>query len=103
VGSARTRSRPRGLSTGRLVAAVVLCVIAALYVGPVEKYLAVRRDLHVQQAALVRLGAEHATLLRQEAALHQRPTVILYARSCGWVFPWETAMVVRGLPAGRCG
>lgn len=84
------------------MAAVVLCVIAALYVGPVEKYLSVRRELHTQQAQLARLGAEHAALVREEQALHQRPTIIRYARSCGWVFPWETAMVVRGLPAGRC-
>jgi hypothetical protein len=77
-------------------------VIAALYVGPVEKYLAVRRELRAQDTQVARLEAEHRSLLRQERALSQRATIILYARSCGWVFPGETAMVVRGLAAGRC-
>ena len=50
----------RGLSVGRLVAVVVLAVIAALYVGPVQKYLHVRRDLANQRAQVALSSASTA-------------------------------------------
>lgn len=92
----------RGVSVGRLVAVGVLAVIAALYVGPIQKYLQVRRDLGTQRAQLAALEREHSRLTRLEQSLHTRATIVLYARSCGWVFPGETAIVVQGVGGSHC-
>jgi hypothetical protein len=90
------------MSMGRLVAAGVFAVIAALYVGPVQKYLQVRRDLGAQQAEVNRLEREHGRLVRIERSLHTRATIVWYARRCGWVFPGETPIVVQGIGSSRC-
>jgi len=87
---------------GRLVAAGVFAVIAALYVGPVQKYLQVRRDLTTQRAQVARLEHEHGRLVMLEQSLHTRATIVWYARRCGWVFPGETAIVVQGLGGSHC-
>jgi hypothetical protein len=87
---------------GRLVAAGVFAVIAALYVGPVQKYLQVRRDLTTQRAQVARLEHEHGRLVELEQSLHTRATIVWYARRCGWVFPGETAIVVQGLGGSHC-
>jgi cell division protein FtsB len=92
----------RGLSVGRLVAVVVLAVIAALYVGPVQKYLHVRRDLANQRAQVATLEREHGRLTRLEQSLHSRATIVWYARRCGWVFPGETPIVVQGVGGSDC-
>ena len=85
------------MSVGRLVAVAVFVVIAALYVGPVQKYLQVRRDLSVQRTEVSRLEREHGRLVRLERSLHTRATIVWYARRCGWVFPGETPIVVQGI------
>jgi hypothetical protein len=90
------------MSVGRLVALGVFAVIAALYVGPVQKYLQVRRDLGTQRAEVARLEREHGRLVQLEQALHTRATIVWYARRCGWVFPGETAIVVQGIGGSRC-
>ena len=90
------------MSMGRLVAIVVFAVIAALYVGPVQKYLQVRRDLTSQRAQVARLEHEHGRLVKLEQSLHTRATIVWYARRCGWVFPGETAIVVQGAGASHC-
>ena len=100
MGSARRRQRRPGLSAGRLVAAAVLAVIAALYVGPVQRYLEVRRQLNAQRAEVAALERRHAQLEQFASSFKTRATVIRYARSCGWVFPSETPIVVQGLPDG---
>jgi hypothetical protein len=87
---------------GRLVAAGVFAVIAALYVGPVQKYLQVRRDLTAQRAQVTRLEREHRRLVQLEQSLHTRATIVWYARRCGWVFPSETAIVVQGVGGSHC-
>lgn len=92
----------RGLSVGRLVAVGVLAVIAALYVGPVQKYLQVRRDLGAQRAQVTALEREHGRLTRLERSLHTRATIVWYARRCGWVFPGETPIVVQGIGGSHC-
>jgi cell division protein FtsB len=92
----------RGLSVGRLVAVGVLAVIAALYVGPVQKYLQVRRDLGAQHAQVAALEREHTRLTRLERSLHTRATIVWYARRCGWVFPGETPIVVQGIGGSHC-
>ena len=92
----------RGLSVGRLVAVGVLAVIAALYVGPVQKYLHVRRDLANQRAQVATLEREHVQLTRLEQSLHSRATIVWYARRCGWVFPGETPIVVQGVGGSDC-
>jgi cell division protein FtsB len=92
----------RGVSVGRLVAVCVLAVIAALYVGPVQKYLQVRRDLSAQHAQVARLEREHRRLIRLERSLHTRATIVWYARRCGWVFPGETPIVVQGVGGSHC-
>jgi hypothetical protein len=90
------------MSVGRLVAVAVFVVIAALYVGPVQKYLQVRRDLSVQRTEVSRLEREHARLTRLERSLHTRATIVWYARRCGWVFPGETPIVVQGIGGSHC-
>jgi hypothetical protein len=92
----------RGLSVGRLVAVGVLAVIAALYVGPVQKYLQVRRDLGGQRAQVAALEREHGRLAHLERSLHTRATIVWYARRCGWVFPGETPIVVQGIGGSHC-
>jgi hypothetical protein len=91
------------MSVGRLVAVAVFVVIAALYVGPVQKYLQVRRDLSVQKTEVSRLEREHGRLVRLERSLHTRATIVWYARRCGWVFPGETPIVVQGIGGSDCG
>ena len=90
------------MSVGRLVAVAVFVVIAALYVGPVQKYLQVRRDLSVQKTEVSRLEREHGRLVRLERSLHTRATIVWYARRCGWVFPGETPIVVQGIGDSHC-
>jgi hypothetical protein len=90
------------MSVGRLVAVAVFVVIAALYVGPVQKYLQVRRDLSVQKTEVSRLEREHGRLVRLERSLHTRATIVWYARRCGWVFPGETPIVVQGIGGSHC-
>ncbi len=103
MGSVRSRSTvARKFSVGRLVAVGVLAVIAALYVGPVQKYLQVRRDLGAQRAQVAALEREHGRLVRLERSLHTRATIVWYARRCGWVFPGETPIVVQGVGGSGC-
>jgi hypothetical protein len=90
------------MSVGRLVAVCVFAVIAALYVGPVQKYLQVRRDLTVQRAQVAHLEHEHGRLVHLEQSLHTRATIVWYARRCGWVFPGETPIVVQGVGSSGC-
>lgn len=92
----------RGVSVGRLVAVGVLAVIAALYVGPIQKYLQVRRDLGAQRTQVAALEREHGRLTRLERSLHTRATIVWYARRCGWVFPGETPIVVQGIGGSHC-
>lgn len=102
MGSAQKRTVRRGVPVGRLVAVAVFVVIAALYVGPVQKYFQVRRDLASQRAQVARLEHEHSRLVKLEQSLHTRATVVWYARRCGWVFPGETAIVVQGIGGSDC-
>lgn len=90
------------MPVGRLVAVTVFVAMALLYVGPVQKYLQVRRDLTTQRAQVARLEREHGRLARLEQALHTRATVVWYARRCGWVFPGETPIVVQGIGGSDC-
>jgi cell division protein FtsB len=83
---------------GRLVAAVVLVVIAALYVGPVEKYLRVQRDLHQQRALVGQLSARRQDLLCDVRNLHTKHAMVELARRAGWVFRGETLVVVNDIP-----
>jgi hypothetical protein len=103
---ATARLEPRGVPIGRLVAVLVLVVIAALYVEPVQKYLRVSHDLTAQQARVAALERREAALATRRAELGTRPALVQLARACGWIFPGEVAVVVRGLPPAarpRCG
>ena len=92
--------RRAALSVRRLVALGVLAVMAALYVGPVQKYLRVQRELEPPAAALARRRAQRGT-----AALHQRARrcdtdarIILLARELRLDVPRRDAAGVQGLP-----
>jgi hypothetical protein len=76
----------------------VLLLIAALYVGPVEKYLRVQRELSQQRAVVHRLDHLHRELSLRVAALHGKAAIVQCARARGWVFPGETSLIVTGLP-----
>ena len=88
----------RTLPVRRLVMVVVLAVVAALYVAPVQKYLRVQRELSHQRQALTDAQRTHDGLLHQREALETDTRIITLARECGWIFPGERALVIEGLP-----
>jgi hypothetical protein len=102
VAPARTRTLRRGLTAGRLIAGGVLVLIAALYVGPLQKELRLRSELAAGRTRVAALDRSHQHLLRAEAALHTPAVIIRVARGCGWIFPGEQAYVVKGLADRSC-
>lgn len=80
----------------------MLLLIAALYVGPLQKELRLRSELTSGRARVAALQHRHRQLLATEAALHTRAEIVRVARGCGWIFPGETAYVVKGLPDHAC-
>jgi hypothetical protein len=102
VAPARTRTLRRGLTTGRLIAGGVLVLIAALYVGPLQKELRLRTELAAGRTRVAALERRHKHLLGVEAALHTRAEIVRVARGCGWIFPGETAYVIKGLADRSC-
>ncbi len=91
----------RSLPLRRIAAFVVLLVVAALYVAPVQKYLRVHRELARQQAALADAQRRNAALTKADQALGTDVRIITLARECGWIFPGERPLVVEGLPGGN--
>jgi hypothetical protein len=75
-----------------------LVLIAALYVGPVEKYLRVQRQLRQERALVARLQNVHDALGMRVVALHSKPAIVQCARARGWVFPGEKTVIVTGIP-----
>jgi hypothetical protein len=65
-----------------------------LYVGPVQKYLRVSRELQGQRAELKVLEHQHDVLAARQALLRTKAGVIVLARQCGWIFPSETPFVI---------
>jgi hypothetical protein len=102
VASARTRTLRRGFTAGRLIAGGVLVLIAALYVGPLQKELRLRSELATGRTRVAALELRHKRLVRAEAALHTPAEIIRVARGCGWIFPGEQAYVVKGLANRSC-
>jgi hypothetical protein len=102
VAPARTRTLRRGLTTGRLIAGGVLVLIAALYVGPLQKELRLRTELAAGRTRVAALERRHKHLLGVEAALHTRAEIVRVARGCGWIFPGEQAYVIKGLADRSC-
>ena len=90
----------RSIPLRRVAALVVLVVVAALYVAPVQKYLRVHRDLARQRAELTQMQRRNSDLERAGQALETDARIIVLARECGWIFPGETPLVVEGLPGG---
>jgi hypothetical protein len=82
----------------RLAAVAVLVLMAALYVGPVEKYLRVQRELQQQRALVANLERAHGALNLRLAALHGKAAIVECARARGWVFPGEQSLIVTGVP-----
>lgn len=83
---------------GRLIAAVVLVIVAALYVGPIEKYLRVQRDLRQQRALVGELSKRRRELLCDVSNLKTKHGMIELARRAGWVLQGETLVVVNDVP-----
>ena len=88
--------RPRLLTLRRLLPLAVLSVIALLYVGPVEKYQRLDRQLGEQRRTLAGLERQRTSLLAEQAALHTRARMELLARECGWILPGERPFIVKG-------
>ena len=80
----------------------MLVLIAALYVGPLQKELRLRSELAAGRARVAALDRRHRQLVRAAAALHTPAEIIRVARGCGWIFPGEQAYVVKGLTDGSC-
>ena len=80
----------------------MLVLIAALYVGPLQKELRLRSELASGRTKVASLDRRHRQLLALEAALHTRAEIIRVARGCGWIFPHEQAYVVKGLAGKSC-
>ena len=100
--ASRSASRPmRSFRVGRLAAILVLAIVAALYVAPVQKYLSVQRQLAHEQTMYEQAAARKAELDRQHALLQTDAEVEILARQCGWIFPGEKPLVVQGLPANQ--
>jgi cell division protein FtsB len=91
----------RSFRVGRLAAVLVLVIVAALYVAPVQKYLSVQRQLAHEQTAYKQAAARKAELDRQHALLQTNAEVEILARQCGWIYPGEKPLVVQGLPPGQ--
>ena len=80
----------------------MLVLIAALYVGPLQKELRLRSELASGRTTVAALDKRHEQLMALEAALHTRSEIIRVARGCGWIFPGEQAYVVKGLANRSC-
>jgi hypothetical protein len=80
----------------------VLLLIAALYVGPLQKELRLRSELAAGQGKVASLERRHRELVAVERSLHTKAEIIRVARSCGWIFPGEQAYVVKNLADGSC-
>ena len=80
----------------------MLVLIAALYVGPLQKELRLRSELASGRTTVAALDKRHEQLMALEAALHTRSEIIRVARGCGWIFPGEKAFVVKGLVTASC-
>ena len=106
--SARRRSRARG-RTGRLrwdrvsriALLVVLIVLAALYIGPVQSFFSSRSEAEAQSGALNRLEDENRTLLERRRALRDPQVLEREARRLGMVRPDELPYSVEGLDVDR--
>jgi hypothetical protein len=92
------KPRRRGRPVGRIAVIAGLVLIAALYVGPVEKYLRVQRELRQERAIVGRLQNVHDVLGVRVTALHTKPAIVQCARARGWVFPGEKTVIVTGIP-----
>ncbi len=95
---ARRIGTPRSLTRRRLLALVVLLVIAGLYVDPVQKYLRVTALLDSQQAEVRALERRRDALARRAAWLEGNGGIIAAARACGWIMPGERPIIVAGVP-----
>ena len=98
----RTPTVRRGLTAGRLAAAGILVLIAALYVGPLQKELHLRSELAAGRTRVTVLERQNRRLHDVEAQLHTKAEIVRFARACGWIFPGEQAYVVKGLTARSC-
>jgi hypothetical protein len=78
---------------------VVLAVMAALYVNPVQRYMHASHRLQEQRALVVSLQQRHDALIGESSQLHTKAGVVLLARECGWIFPHEQPLVIEGVPA----
>jgi hypothetical protein len=85
-----------------MVAAGVLVLIAALYVGPLQKELHLRSELAAGRNRVSVLDRQNRRLHDVEAQLHTKAEIVRFARACGWIFPGEQAYVVKGLTARSC-
>jgi len=85
-----------------MVAAGILVLIAALYVGPLQKELHLRSELAAGRNQVSILDRQNRRLHEVEAQLHTKAEIIRFARACGWIFPHEQAYVVKGLTARSC-
>jgi hypothetical protein len=85
-----------------MVAAGILVLIAALYVGPLQKELHLRSELSAGRNRVSILEKQNRRLHEVEAQLHTKAEIVRYARACGWIFPNEQAYVVKGLTARSC-
>ena len=94
-----SRRTSRILPLRRLSAVVVLAVMAALYVNPVQRYLHASHRLQDQRALVAALQHRHDTLIADSSQVHTTAGVELLARECGWIFPHEQPLVIEGVPA----
>lgn len=95
----RIRRTTRILPLRRLSAVVVLAVMAALYVNPVQRYMHSSQRLQEQRALVTSLQQRHNALIGESSQLHTNAGVELLARECGWIFPHEQPLVIEGVPA----
>lgn len=106
MGSVRLKGRDRRPFSFRRAAAVsVLLLMAALYVSPVQKYLASSSRVRDENAQLAALKKDHDRLVAESAALGTTAKIEIMARACGFIFPNEHPLVIRDIPetTSHCG
>ncbi|MES1246087.1 MAG: septum formation initiator family protein [Actinomycetota bacterium] len=96
------RRRPsRSALARRWVAVGVLLLVGLLYYRPLKAYVDARGEAAQRAAAVQKLQAEHAKLVRQLGSSTSLGTLAREARALGYVKPGEHLFIVKGIQTWR--
>jgi cell division protein FtsB len=95
------RRPPRSAVVRRWVAVGVLLLVGLLYYRPLRAYVDARGEEAQRAAAVQKLKAEHARLVRQLGTSTSLAALAREARALGYVKPNEHLFIVKGIQAWR--